>query len=109
MCYNCPLRRTCGQICSYVEIQLPSLEAGRVDHEDLPRLYEGMVMTRALLDAAGTLTKRQEEIVQMYFRENLQQKQIAEALGISQQAVGDSLARARATVGKKLKSQNSSF
>ena len=104
MCFNCPLRRTCLQICGYVEAQLPSMEAGRVDHEDLPRLYEGIIMTRAILDNAGILTRRQQQVVQLYFRENLQQQQIAERLGISQQAVGDSLARARAAVGRKLKS-----
>ena len=79
------------------------MESGRVDHEDLPRLYQGMIMTRALLDNMNLLTERQQEVVQMYYRENLQQQQIADALGISQQAVGDSLARARSTVGTKLK------
>ena len=81
------------------------MEAGRVDHEDLIRLYQGMVMTRALLDHQELLTERQREVVDMYFRENLQQQQIAEKLGISQQAVGDSLQRARAAIGKKMKSQ----
>jgi len=60
--------------------------------------------TRAILDNVGILTRRQQQVVQLYFRENLQQQQIAERLGISQQAVGDSLARARAAVGRKLKS-----
>ena len=109
MCHNCPLRRTCIQTCLYVEAQLPSPEAGRVDHEDLPRLYQGMMMTRAILDNVEMLTRRQQEIVQLYFRENLQQQQIAESLGISQQAVGDSLARARATIGTKLKKFSTFF
>ena len=104
MCYNCPLRRTCLQICTYVEVQLPSMETGRVDHEDLQRLYQGMIMTRAILENVEILTPRQQQVVQMYFRENLQQQQIAAQLGITQQAVGDFLARARATVGRKLKS-----
>ncbi len=105
MCFNCPLRRTCLQICAYVEVQLPSMESGRIDHEDLPRLCQGVSMTRAILDNVDILTRRQQQIVQLYFRENLQQQQIAERLGISQQAVGDTLARARAAVGKKLKGQ----
>ena len=105
MCFNCPLRRTCLQICAYVEAQLPSMETGRVDHEDLLRLYQGVSMTRAILDNVGILTHRQQQIVQLYFRESFQQQQIAVQLGISQQAVGDALARARAAVGKKLKSQ----
>ncbi len=102
MCFNCPLRRTCLQICAYVEAQLPSMESGRVDHEDLLRLHQGVMMTRAILDNVDILTDRQQQIVQLYFRENLQQQQIAEQLGVSQQAVGDSLARARIAVGKKL-------
>lgn len=104
MCFNCPLRRTCVQICAYVEAQLPSMESGRVDHEDLLGLHQGVTMTRAILDNVGILTRRQQQIVQLYFRENHQQQQIAERLGISQQAVGDALTRARAAVGKKLKS-----
>ena len=80
------------------------MEAGRVDHEDLMRLCQGMSMTRAILDNVDILTDRQQQVVQLYFRENFQQQQIAERLGISQQAVGDSLARARTAVGKKLKS-----
>ena len=109
MCHQCPLRRTCLQVCSYVECQLPSLEAGRVDHEDLPRLQQGMIMVHAILDNVSNLTQRQQEVVQLYFRENLQQQQIAEKLGISQQAVGDSLTRARrASVGKQLRSHEAS-
>ena len=103
MCHDCPLRRTCSQICIYVESQLPSLESGRVDHEDLERIYQGKFMTHAILDSVETLSDRQQQVVQLYYRENLQQKEIAEILSISQQAVGDALARAKATVGKKLK------
>lgn len=105
MCHDCPLRRTCPTICEFVELELPSLEAGRVDHEDLERLYHGRIMTQALLDHADELTERQREVVQLYYRENLQQVEIAERLQVSQQAVGDSLARAKAAVGKLLKGQ----
>ena len=92
------------QICAYVEEQLPSMETGRVDHDDLQRLYQGIMMTRAILDNVEILTQKQQQIIQLYFRENLQQQEIAARMGISQQAVGDSLARAKATVGTKLKS-----
>ena len=103
MCYECPLRRTCITICSYVEAQLPSMEAGRVDHEDLERLYHGRIMVHALLDHVEILTERQRQVVNMYYRENLQQREIAERLAITSQAVGDALVRAKAAVGKKLK------
>jgi len=103
MCWECPLRRTCVQICSYVDTLLPSMTAGRVDHEDLARLYQGRIMTHAILDNVEVLTPRQQEVVQLYYRENRQQVEIAEALHISQQAVGDALVRAKLAVGKKLK------
>lgn len=103
MCHDCPLRRTCPTICAYVELELPSLEAGRVDHEDLVRLYQGRIMTQALLDHVEILTARQQEVVNLYYRENKQQTEIAEILKISQQAVGDALARAKAAVGKRLR------
>jgi RNA polymerase sigma factor (sigma-70 family) len=109
MCHECPLRRTCSNICSYVEFQLPSIESGRVDHEDLDRLYRGKLMTQAILDNAHMLTRRQQEVVQLYYRENRQQREIAELLSITQQAVGDALARAKSTLGKRLKAYYSFF
>lgn len=102
MCHECPLRRTCTHVCAHVEVHLPSLEAGRVDHVDLERFYQGRIMTQALLDNMDILTARQREVVQLYYRENSQQVDIARALEISQQAVGDTLARAKAAVGRKL-------
>ena len=50
LCKYCPLKRTCSQICSYLEPHLPSMEQGRVDYEDLLRIYQGRLMTQALLD-----------------------------------------------------------
>jgi len=103
LCRDCPLRRTCTHVCQYVEPLLPSIEQGRVDPEDLPRLFQGRLMVHALLDNLDLLTPRQQEIVRLYYRENLQQTEIAERLTITQQAVGDSLQRARTTVGQKLR------
>jgi RNA polymerase sigma factor (sigma-70 family) len=79
------------------------MEAGRVDKEDLERIYQGMLMTQAILDNVDILTARQRQVVQLYYRENCQQVEIARLLSISQQAVGDALARAKSTVGNKLK------
>ena len=79
------------------------MEMGRVDHEDLERIYHGRIMMHALLDNVAMLTGRQQEVVQLYYRENLQQREIAEKLCITKQAVGDALLRAKSTVGKKLK------
>lgn len=66
-------------------------------------------MTHAILDNVETLTDRQQQVVQLYYRENLQQTEIAGILSITQQAVGDALARATATVGKKLKAYYTFF
>ena len=103
VCRCCPLRRTCVRVCRHVEHLLPSVEQGRVDPEDLPRLYQGRIMVHALLDHLDLLAPRQREIVQLYYRESLQQTEIAERLEVSQQAVGDALQRARVTVGNKLR------
>ena len=104
VCFACPLRRTCAEPCSYIEPLLPSMEQGRVDYEDLARIYQGRLMTHAILDNISLLTAHQQSIVNLYYRENLQQQEIAEKLTITQQAVFDALKRARATVGKKLSS-----
>lgn len=109
MCYDCPLRRTCSEICSYLETKLPSMEAGRVDHEDLARLYRGRLMVNALLDHADILTERQQQVVHLYYQKNLQQREVATLLNITQQAVGDALARAKLAVGRKLKKYYSFF
>lgn len=103
VCSICPLYDTCHEVCTVIEELLPSPERGRVDPEDLPRLYLGIQLTRALLDNEHLLTDRQREIVRLYYRESLPQVDIAEQLGITQQAVNDSLHRARLTVGKYLK------
>src|SRR5688572_30522627 len=103
VCHECPLRRTCAQVCAYVETQLPSLEAGRVDHEDLERIYQGRIMTQAILDNMEVLTARQREVVQLYYCENRAQREIAQILSMTQQSVNDTLARAKTTVGKRLK------
>lgn len=94
-CRTCPVRPRCTQICDDIELQLPSMETGRVDHEDLPRLYAGMVMTRIILDHEDDLTERQREVVRLYYREAHEQKEIAAMLGISQQAVSDHLEAVR--------------
>lgn len=103
VCSVCPLRPGCGKICEVIEGLLPSPERGRVDPEDLPRLYLGMQLTRALLDNTHLLTQRQQQVVQLYYRESLQQYEIAEKLKVTQQAVNDSLKRARLAVGNFLK------
>ena len=103
LCNLCPLRRTCNQICDYVEPHLPSMEQGRVDYEDLLRIYQGKLMTQALLDNVEILTQRQQEVVTLYDGSVLSQKAISSRLGISQQAVADSLQRARTAVSNKLR------
>ena len=63
------------------------VDAGRVDAEDLLRLYQGRLMVHALLDNLDILTDRQREVVTLYYRENHQQATIAAQLDITQQAV----------------------
>ena len=102
VCRVCPLRSSCRSICEVIEALLPSPERGRVDAEDLPRLYSGIRMRRALLDYSHLLTEKQQEVVRLYYRESLQQHEIAERLGVTQQAVHDSLRRARKTIGDRV-------
>jgi RNA polymerase sigma factor (sigma-70 family) len=78
------------------------MEQGRVDYEDLLNIYQGRLMTHALLDNLDVLTDRQREVVTLYYREVLSQAEVAQRLGITQQAVADSLQRARTSVGKEL-------
>ncbi len=100
VCSRCPVRSGCMKICDLVENLIPSMEKGRVDAEDLPRLYMGIRTVNVLLDNIHLLTPRQQEVVQLYYRESLQQQEIAKRLHVTQQAVADSLVRARRAVGK---------
>ena len=61
------------------------------------------MFTRAILDNEHLLTPRQREVVRLYYREQLQQKEIGIILGITQQAVNDALDRARRRIGEFLK------
>ena len=79
------------------------MEAGRIDREDLPRIWHGRLVTHILLDNVDILTERQRLVVNMYYRECLLQKEIAERLHITQQGVNDALRRAKEAVGRKLK------
>ncbi len=85
------------------------MERGRVDAEDLQKIHLGRQLTQALLDYAHLLTARQQEVIAMYYRQAMQQQEIADSLGITQQAVNDSLKRARLTIGKLLKSGEIDF
>jgi hypothetical protein len=102
VCRVCPLRATCRSICDVIEALLPSPERGRVDAEDLPRLHAGMRLRRALLDWMHILSPHQQEVVRLYYRESLMQNEIAARLGVSQQAVHDSLRRARHAIGEQI-------
>ncbi|MGE4620135.1 MAG: sigma factor-like helix-turn-helix DNA-binding protein [Planctomycetota bacterium] len=100
ICRSCPIRSRCQKVCDLVENVLPSMEKARVDAEDLSRLFMGVRMVNVMLDNTEMLTSRQKEVVQLYYRESLMQQEIAKKLQVSQQAVADSLVRARRTVGR---------
>ncbi len=82
------------------------MEAGRLDPEDLLRLWRGMMFTRAILDHEDILTEKQREVIRFYYREQKEQKEIAAILNVSQQAVNDALERARKNIGDFLKAAN---
>jgi len=79
------------------------MEQGRIDAEDLPKIWRGRIVTRAILDNTHLLTELQKEIVRLYYRENMLQREIGERLGTTQQAVNDHLRRIREKIGKDLK------
>lgn len=103
VCNVCPLYESCRSICEPVSELLPSMERGRVDAEDLPRIELGIRITNAILDNMGLLTPHQQEVVRLYYRESLLQHEIASLLEVSQQAVNDTLQRARLTIGNAVK------
>lgn len=102
-CPTCSFKPQCDNICDDVETQLPSMETGRVDYEDLHSLYVGRIVTRIILDNEELLTDKQREVVRLYYRETMLQQDIAEELGISQQAVSDHLDNVKSRLWKTFK------
>jgi len=102
-CPTCSFKPKCDAICDDVESVLPSMETGRVDYEDLAKLYAGRIMTRIILDNEDLLTDKQREVVRLYYRETMMQKEIAEKIGISQQAVSDHLEAVKGRLWKTFK------
>jgi len=94
-CRACDIRERCRIVCEAIEAILPSMEQGRVDFEDLPRIYEGRIITDIILDNEDLLAPRQREIVRLYYRESSNQEEIGAVLGITQQAVADALKAVR--------------
>lgn len=94
-CRTCDIRERCRTICETIGALLPSMEQGRVDYEDLPRIYEGKVVTNLILDNEDLLAPRQREIVRLYYRETMKQADIGSALDITQQAVAAALKAVR--------------
>ena len=94
-CKTCPIRDRCKTICETIERLLPSIEQGRVDYEDLPRIYEGKMVTNLILDNEDLLAPRQQDVVRRYYRESIKQADIGKALGITQQAVAAALKSVR--------------
>jgi DNA-directed RNA polymerase specialized sigma24 family protein len=103
MCSGCRRRLQCRAICPQLDELLPSPEEGRVDREDLPRIAQGRLVTSLILDHEDDLTPRQREVVRLYYRESLLQKDIASLLAITQQAVTDCLTRLRQQLFSRIK------
>ena len=103
-CEHCDCKDTCNGICDALEAYLPSMEQGRVDSEDLPRIFQGQAATSEILKLqdTGLFTPEQETVVHLYYRESLLQREIGQILNITQQAVNDYLQRIRSKVGKHL-------
>ena len=101
-CSNCEKRSTCTEICDKVKDLIPSMEQGRVDQDDIPSILRGKVETSQILhnrSKGGYYTELQREVVDLYFNENLFQREIAEKLDSSQQAVCHVLKAVRQKAG----------
>lgn len=84
--HECPLELSCAELQTYSDGFQEQLE------------------TRETLTAAfDILTKRQREVVQYYYIEGLDEKEIARIYGISQQAVSLTLSDARKKLHKRKK------
>ena len=82
-------------------------EDGTDPWEQLPNQIEEDVLERivqqdSIAELLGCLTDRQRQIVKLYFFEQLAQQQIANALGIRQQTVTDTLHAALKRMRKKI-------
>jgi DNA-directed RNA polymerase specialized sigma subunit len=93
-CADCPLRDSCTVICQSIKKLLPGLEKGS-DHNgrDLKQVIRERAYVRRILDFedSARLSQGQREIINLYYRQNMDTIAIANRLGITTQAVSDRL------------------
>ena len=102
-CADCPKRDTCTEICEAVEKLLPGPHAGTNNNErDLRDLIMRRSETHTILDFENSvlLSQGQRQIINLYYRRNLDTYTIAQMLGITPQAVSDRICKMRARVSK---------
>ncbi len=93
--------RSRSQSIALDELEVP-LQGG--NHLSPDRGQEDREIRRSLREAMLTLTPRSAEIFSMRFLEEMTNREIAKALGISQAAVGVAVHRARSQVKKQIRS-----
>lgn len=110
ICESCPKRAKCRDVCDAVESMLPKPWTGQewMFHCDDPlaAVEQFMVNRDAVLTMLAhrdVLTKKQREILDLYYTWGLPQQEIADKLGVRRNTVDEHLARARARILKHVK------
>lgn len=100
-CNDCDKRDVCTEICPAIEAQLPGEKAGEVHDQTPEDIARGRITTAIILENERhyKLTDPQREAINLYYRLGMEEKEIAEHLGISQRAVSERLIRARRRIG----------
>ncbi len=97
-CSDCPERDICKSICPKIEKLLPPDEFR--DWADLN--VQDRSIVRAIQDVEKLLPRRQRVIARLYHRFGWPEKRIARRLGITHQAVSESLINLRKRLPKLL-------
>lgn len=100
-CNDCDKRDVCTEICPVIEAQLPGIQAGEVHDQTPEDILWGRIVTQIILDYERhyKLSDPQKEVLNLYYRQGLEEPEIAKVLGIKQQAVNNRLQRARKRIG----------
>jgi RNA polymerase sigma factor (sigma-70 family) len=107
-CKSCAKKDNCPGFCNDLEKQLPKVNSGRSSRENLTGLYSNTIQQRqrvTLLDqfeafqhCKHLFTRKQWEVIHLYYRECKTQQQIADVLGIARSSISNRLKRAKKTL-----------
>ena len=92
-CRECPRRGSCREVCSRVEAELPSIDAGRIPPEKAYSAQQKLREVDVIFERLHVLSPRERCVVYLFYRTDLPVTDIAAALRVSRDTVYSTMHR----------------